>query len=73
MKKEFYNQSRVIAKFEDEFTGEIIEREINFCTFPFSTKEKAESKTIENIKMWINERGNKQHNTILKYISHEAV
>ena len=32
-----------------------------------------EAQQIEGIKIWINQRGNDQHETILEYVSHEIV
>lgn len=66
--KEYYNASRILATLEDQWTGKIYEREINFPTFPFTTQERADEFTTHNIQDWIITRGNKQHETALKLI-----
>ncbi len=66
---EFYNAPRIIATLEDMWTEEQHEQELNLITHPFSTQEKADSYTVEEIERWVKDFGNKKSDTDLDLIS----
>ena len=66
----FYNVTLVM---EDELTGEMVERTIHKLNAYSSGSEcwelRGENEQRANLEQWITDRGNEQHDTILKLIS----
>ncbi len=71
--KEFYNSPRITATLLDNWTEIEHNQEINFCTFPFASQDRADQYTLEEIERWIKDRGNQMYDTSLELISWEPL
>lgn len=67
--KEYYNWPRVEATLKSETNGKTYKQEINFPTRPYSSEVSAKKATEQDIRRWINERGNRKYNDTLKLVS----
>ena len=66
---EFYNASRIIVTIEDVWTEKQYEQEINLITHPFSTQDRADEYTVEEIERWIKDRGNAMYESDMNFVS----
>jgi hypothetical protein len=71
--REFYNKPRVLARFTDVLTGNIIKQEIGFITYPFDSEKEADAYTNQQVLRWAEDNAQTKYKTSVELSYWEAI